>query len=360
MATSQGIPPGRRCAAQPSRSRAHPRRVARRAVRRRSRYGSKRPARVERQNAVRHASKERLVARIPADVEMPDKVIANLTVRQAAIFAGTGILAAWVYLMAGHRLPVPVLAAILVPLIAAGSALALGQRDGLGLDRLCLHALAHVRSNRKLITAEEGVPEPPAWCRAKGRLPGALRLPVRAIREDGVMELAEGGTAAVVRAGTVPFGLRTAEEQTALVGVFAGWLNSLDAPVQILLQARPVNLSHHAGRITATAAHLPDPALEQAARQHAAFLTDLATTRDLLTRDVLVVVRHHDTARRDSSAAITARRADETARSLCALGVHAEVMNADEARDLLVRSLSPSQAGTARPDELITCGEDAS
>ena len=52
------------------------------------------------------------------------------------------------------------------------------------------------------------------------------------------------------------FGLRTGEEQAALVGVFAGWLNSLDAPVQILLQARPVDLSDPADRISDTAGHL--------------------------------------------------------------------------------------------------------
>ncbi|WP_165959956.1 PrgI family mobile element protein [Nonomuraea longispora] len=324
---------------------------------------------------MRHANNERLVATIPADVEMPDKILAKLTIRQVAILAGTGLLATWVYVLAGDRLPIPVLAAIVVPMIACGCALALGRRDGLGLDRLALHALAWLRRDRRLVTAEEGVPEPPAWCRVRGRLPGRLRLPVRAIREDGVIELAEGGTAAVVRAGTVAFGLRTGEEQAALVGVFAGWLNSLDAPVQILLQARPVDLSDLADRISHTAERLADPALEQAAHQHADFLTELSATRDLLTRDVLVVVRHQDSeqpptwkrghrraAHRNSSAAIVARRAEETVRSLLALGVHASVMGADDARELLVRSLSPRRpepVGIARPDEPISRGEDA-
>ncbi|MEV4565165.1 PrgI family mobile element protein [Nonomuraea sp. NPDC049419] len=324
---------------------------------------------------MRHASKERLVAKIPADVEMPDKLFANLTVRQVAILGGTGVLAAWVYLIAGDRLPLPVLVAIILPLIACGCALALGRRDGLSLDRLVLHAIGHLRRDRKLVTTEERVLPPPAWCRVRGRLPGALRLPVRAIREDGVMELAEGGTVAVVRAGTVAFGLRTGEEQAALVGVFAGWLNSLDAPVQILLQARPVDLSDLADVIEGAAWRLADPALEQAARQHAEFLGELGATRDLLTRDVLVVLRHQDTeqppgftrrsrraARRDSSAAIVMRRAEETVRSLLGLGVQAVVVGAEEARDLLVRSLSPRRpepVGVARPDEPITLGEGA-
>lgn len=346
----------------------------RNAFRRRSRCNSTCLVHVERGNVVRQASRERLVARIPADVEMPDRIFANLSARQVAILTVTGVLAAWVYLMAGDLLPVPVLAAIVVPLIACGCALALGRRDGLGLDRLAVHALAYLRRDRKLVTAEEEVPEPPAWCRVRGRLPGMLRLPVKAIREDGIMELAEGGTAAVVQAGTVAFGLRTGDEQAALVGVFAGWLNSLDAPVQILLQARPVDLSNLAGMISGTAGDLADPALEQAAHQHAEFLTELSASRDLLTRDVLIVVRHDDaeqpplwkrgprlTARRDTSAAIVTRRAEETVRSLLALGVHASVLDADNVRGLLVRSLSPRRVepvGIARPDESITLGED--
>ena len=35
------------------------------------------------------------------------------------------------------------------------------------------------------------------------------------------------------------FALRTPREQEQLVSVFAAWLNSLDAPVQILVRATP-------------------------------------------------------------------------------------------------------------------------
>ncbi|GAB3275105.1 hypothetical protein GCM10027589_00010 [Actinocorallia lasiicapitis] len=324
---------------------------------------------------MRHASRERLVAKIPADVEMPDKIIAQLNVRQVAILSATGLLAAWVYLVAGERLPLPVLVAVVLPVIVCGCVLALGRRDGLSLDQLALHAFTFLRRDRRLVAVEGQVAEPPAWCRVRGRLPGPLRLPVRAIREDGVMDLADGGTAVVIRAGTVPFGLRTEAEQAALVGVFAGWLNSLDVPLQILLQARPVDLTDLADRVERDAHTLADPALEEAARRHAAFLADLGTDRDLLTRDVLIVLRHQHTdqqplwkhrarhtARRDSAAVIVTRRAEEAVRSLLALGVNAAALDADDTRDLLVRSLSPRRAepvGTARPDELITLGDHA-
>ena len=317
-----------------------------------------------------------LVARIPADVEMPDKVLANLTVRQVVILAGTGLLAAWVYLMAGDLLPLPVLVAVVFPVVAAGFTLAMGRRDGVSLDRLLSFGLTHVQSQRMMVMAPEGVHPPPPWCRLRGKLPAPLRLPVRAIRQDGVMDLTQGGTAVVVRAGTVSFGLRTPAEQAGLISVFAGWLNSLDAPVQILLQARPVDLCEIADQIARTAPRLADPALEQAALDHAEFLAELNVSRDLLTREVLIVIRHdaqvHSSGlgaqprkrrvtHREASAAVVLRRADEAARSLAALGVTAAVLNATEVRALLIRSFSPGRlelSGLAMPDKVISFQED--
>ncbi|NED50904.1 hypothetical protein G3I24_08270, partial [Micromonospora aurantiaca] len=53
---------------------------------------------------------------------------------------------------------------------------------------------------------------------------------------------------------------------------------------------RPVDLTGLADHITQQAPALPDPALEQAACAHAAFLTDLGAEHDLLIRQVLIVI----------------------------------------------------------------------
>ncbi|GAA4132315.1 PrgI family protein [Actinomadura keratinilytica] len=319
---------------------------------------------------------EALTAKIPADVEQPDKILYGLTARQVAILAVTGLLASWGYMAMADRLPFTVVATVLLPVIGGGAVLALARHDGMGLDRFVLAALVHLRSRKARVEAPEGVQAPPAWCRMRGRLPAPLRLPVRAVREDGVMELADGGTAAVVRAGTVAFGLRTAAEQAALVAAFGRWLNSLEAPVQILVRARPVDLSALVAQLIEAAPRLPDPALEQAARDHAAYLADLDASRELLTREVLIVLR--DTAReqqnitlpwtkskarrvlRDAGAAVVARRAEEAVRSLAVLGVTAEVLDAAACTAVLAESLSPADARlpeAAGPGELISAAE---
>src|SRR5580693_1771598 len=84
---------------------------------------------------------------IPSDVERPDKVLAGLTARQVAIAA---------------------VAALASPVGLLATALVIGERDGLSLDRLLLAAWRQRRAPRRLVTAPEGVPAPPAWASAPG------------------------------------------------------------------------------------------------------------------------------------------------------------------------------------------------
>ncbi|MFB4302214.1 PrgI family protein [Actinomadura sp. NTSP31] len=305
---------------------------------------------------------EPLSARIPADVEQPDKIMYGLTGRQVAILGATALIAVSVFTATAPVLPVPVAAGLCFPLVTAGCSLALGRRNGMGLDRFALTALDHLRRRRTLVAAPEEVSAPPAWCRVHGRLPGPLRFPVRAIRQDGVMELDGGATAVLVRAGTMSLGLRTAAEQAALVGFFGRWLNSLESPVQIVVQARPVDLSELTERVAEAAPDLPHPALRQAAEGHAAFLDELGASRNLLMREVLIVLREQPLPgtsgagrrgrARETSAAIVARRAIDTVRALTGFGISADALDADECVRVLSEAFSPSEARPAPSADL--------
>lgn len=312
--------------------------------------------------------------KIPADVDQPDKILYGLTARQLAILVGTAATCLWVFLTFGPLVPFPVLVAVLVPVVATGVVLAVARHDGMSLDRYALAALGHLRASKERVTTAEPVQPPPAWCRMRGRLPDPLRLPVRAVRQDGALEVSGGGVAVIVGAGTLAFGLRTHGEQAGLVAVFGRWLNSLDAPVQILVQAHPVDLTGLAGHITQHAPALPDPALEQAACAHAAFLTDLGAAHDLLIRQILIVItghtpsstpasalpwRQHKRHRmgRDAAAAVALRRAAEAVQALAALAVPAEVLDAESAIAVLTESLSPGEphlVDNPTPDDVIT------
>ncbi|HEX5116310.1 MAG TPA: PrgI family protein [Pseudonocardiaceae bacterium] len=260
--------------------------------------------------------------RIPADVDLHDRILGPLTARQLAILAVTGLVlyAAWSATRA--FVPIPVFFALAIPVGAAAAILALGQRDGISLDRLLLAAIRqHVRP-RHQVAAPEGVLPAPAWLttavasttrtarnaknttpkratsaapRREQISPSALRLPAEAVTAAGsdiaAVDLGTDGLAVVAVASTVNFALRTPAEQEALVASFGRYLHSLTAPVQVLVRAERLDLSGQIAELRARAGGLPHPALEGAAVEHADYLAQLGEQTDLLRRQVLLVLR---------------------------------------------------------------------
>ena len=299
-------------------------------------------------------------ARIPADVERPDRILAGLTARQVAILAGAGAILLLVFLAVRHLVSAPVYAAATAPLAALTTAVVLGTRDGLSLDRLAVAALRQSRSPHQLVTAPEGVLPPPDWAPAeRPALPAPLRLPAQQVSADGTIDLGSDGAAVMLECSTVSFALSTAGEQEAMTGVFARWLNALTGPVQILIRAESIDLTAAIARLQDAAPALPHQALEDAAFEHAAFLAELSASRDLLRRQVLVVIR--EPAYRssgDAAAARALRRGDEAARTLAAAGIQASVLNGQQAAAVIAAACDPwQQVPSGASDTVITRGD---
>jgi len=295
-------------------------------------------------------------ARMPADVDAPDKILYGLTFRQLAILAVAAVVfyTAW---RALHQLvPAPVLLGAGGVLGALAAALVVGRRDGLSLDRWLLHAVRYSRQPRALSSAEAPA-QLPDWVQApKARvaLPAPLRLPATAIDDDGQVTL-PGGRAAIVAATTVNLVLRTADEQAALIDTYGRWLNSLSAPTQIVVSAQPVDLHSHARALAAKAGTLPHPALQAACADHAAFLDDLARHRDPLRRQVLIVTR---TGGADAGGHAARRRADDAVRALSGLGVTVRALDGAAATAAIAAAADPYHpprpGGRAAPATIIT------
>ncbi|MHA6631139.1 PrgI family protein [Pseudonocardia sichuanensis] len=251
--------------------------------------------------------------RIPADVDMPDRVMGPLTARQLTILAATALLLYLAYDLTRPFVPAPLFGVAAVPIAVFAVALALGRRDGLSMDRMLLAAIRQRVGPRHLVTAPDSVHDAPGWLTAHTRnpgptgtagrrsglpAPGALRLPASSVDDPGndaggvgVVDLGSDGLAVIAAASTVNFALRTPAEQESLVATFGRYLHSLTAPVQILVRTHRLDLTGQISELRACAADLPHPALDAAAREHAEFLAHLARHTDLLRRQVLLVLR---------------------------------------------------------------------
>ena len=326
----------------------------------------------------RGGDRDRSRVRIPADVERPDRLLANLTARQLAILGVAGVVLWATYTATRHVVPAVVFLALAGPIGATATLLAIGRVEGQSADRFIVAAWRQLRSPRRLVVAPEGVPAPPTWVAAgSGPLPAPLRLPFGGIDGDGTIDLGPDGRAVLCRASSVTFSLRTPVEQEALVAGFARWLNSLAEPAQLVVRAEPVELTVMIDGLLDAAPGLAHPGLEAAARDHARFLTELAASRTLLRREVLMVLRQpagdraandhaggdraaNDRVATDPGAERLRRRAAEATSALAAAGVALTVLDGPTATACIARAVDPSSLprppGTAAPDEVITGG----
>jgi hypothetical protein len=302
------------------------------------------------------SDQEYFTARIPADVDRPDAVVARLTFRQVAIIASAGG-ACWLLFTAVHRaapkLPALVLAAPLLVLLMVAGGIALGMRDGISADRFALAAWRYARRPRLMVHAPEGIPPmpsvlPKSWRKAAGPAPAPLVLPAAGLDGAGVLDVREHGHSGIAACSTVNFALRTTGEQNALVASFGRFLNSLSGPTQILVRTRRVDLTTLVADLEHEAGALPHPALEAAARDHAAFLADLSAHQQLLGRQVLLVAREPAAGGADQAALRISRRHAEAGAALAGAQVTVAPYTPAGAHALLADALAPQSPGGSR------------
>src|SRR4051812_4036306 len=92
-------------------------------------------------------------ARIPADVTAPDRVLFGLTARQVAILTAVAAPAYLAWRALQGQVPDLVLIAAGAPVTAIAVALAIGRRDGVGLDTWLLAAVRYLRQAHRLAPA---------------------------------------------------------------------------------------------------------------------------------------------------------------------------------------------------------------
>jgi PrgI family protein len=278
--------------------------------------------------------------RLPADVELEDRLAFGLTFRQLAILGAAALMGYGIFVSVSALAPLPLAAAAAAPFALAGTLLALGRRDGLSADRLALLAARHLARPRRQVLAPEGIPAPLPGTPPRPAL-APLELPVRSVLRSGLVELADGRFCLLLRASSASFALRSEEEQAALVEAFGRFLNSAADPLEVVIASEPVDLEARAEALQRAALELPNAALRRAALGHSRFLASLGSGDEVRRREILLVLSI--TRARDRAAARTAleRRAAEAIELLRGAGVELRALGGEEAARRLARLLDP-------------------
>lgn len=292
--------------------------------------------------------------KLPSDIDLADRILWGLTARQLAILGAT-CLCGWSVYLPLATLPY-VAAPVAGVVAAAGIAAAFVRPDGLMAERWLLEGVRHLVTPRRRVMAPEGLPDVPQW--GKGRAPvAALEMPLAGISEDGVISLGKDMFSLACRASALNLALRSEPERLSLIEGLGRFLNSIDSSLSFVVRSERSDIRGHLEEIERRAGALPHPALEHAARSHAAYLRSLADRRDVLRREVYLVFTTPAQDEHDASVRLLAR-AEEAAGLLRGLGIRLMPLQGHDALGLVARACDPdtlpaaSEAGL--PGDVVT------
>jgi len=117
-------------------------------------------------------------------------------------------------------------------------------------------------------------------------------LPVKEIK-NGIVVLKNGTLRTVILVRTSGFELKSANEQNAIVASFEGFINSLNFPLQIVMQSRKVDLSAYLERLKNLAAEQKSELLRLQTENYLEFVQELITHYNIMSKSFYVVVPHN-------------------------------------------------------------------
>src|SRR3989344_1060124 len=197
--------------------------------------------------------------------------------------------------------------------------------------------------------------------------PGATQqfVPVKEIR-NGVIILKDSSYRGVLICSAINFGLKSTEEQHAIILGFHNFLNTLDFSIQIVINSRKMDLRPYLALLAEKEPEQKTELMRIQLREYIEFVRSFADQANIMTKSFYIVVSYTPRVtaasavgflRRDSGAAKNAAAASsfEEDRAqleqrlalviggLSGTGVRAAALGTEEIIELLYRSFNPGE-----------------
>lgn len=128
--------------------------------------------------------------------------------------------------------------------------------------------------------------------RLAGSKPGPAMqrfLDIAEIRDD-VVVLKDGTVRAVLAVSSVNFSLKSEEEQDAIISAYVGFLNSLEFPLQIVIQSRRLNIEEYLLRLSESQRTQTNELLKAQIADYRQFISELISLGQIMSKRFFVVV----------------------------------------------------------------------
>ena len=107
---------------------------------------------------------------------------------------------------------------------------------------------------------------------------------------DNVVFLKNGSLRAVIEVSATNFELKSEAEQVAILQNFQNFLNSIDFPLQIVINSRRLDIGDYLKRVDAATNALTNELLKIQAGEYAKFVKELAELANIMTKKFYIVV----------------------------------------------------------------------
>lgn len=108
--------------------------------------------------------------------------------------------------------------------------------------------------------------------------------------KDSIVLLKNGSLRAVIEASAVNFELRSEEEQTGILQNFQRFLNSVDFPLQMIVNSRQLNMDEYLKTVDAVAESATNELLKIQAIEYSKFVKELLELSNIMTKHFYVVL----------------------------------------------------------------------
>jgi hypothetical protein len=109
---------------------------------------------------------------------------------------------------------------------------------------------------------------------------------------DGVIMLREGQMRSVLAISSANFALKSIEEQNSIIGAYQQVLNSLEFPIQILVQSRKLNLDPYIEKLQQLEDQQENDLLRVKMQEYIEYIKEMLNQINIMKKDFYVVVGH--------------------------------------------------------------------
>lgn len=113
-------------------------------------------------------------------------------------------------------------------------------------------------------------------------------LDIAEIRDDVVI-MKDGSLRGVIMTSSINFALKSPQEQEAVIGSYVRFLNTIDFPVQIIIQSRRLDLDNYIEELEGKAKKQKNDLLKAQIAQYIEYIKDLIVMGDIMTKKFFVV-----------------------------------------------------------------------